>query len=67
MHYVSVHVTIRTPILEQLTDIMLPDDKHSVLALEIVAFTLKPLRAPKEPIFDASTNHMFLRIAFSLK
>ena len=60
----SVTSTIRTHFLEQLTDILLPDEKHSVLALDSVAFSLKLLGAPVEPIFDASTDHMFLRIAF---
>jgi len=58
--------TIRTHFLEQLTDIMLPDEKHSVLALDSVPFTLKLLLAHIEPIFDANTDHMFhmFRIAF---
>jgi len=49
---------------KQLTDILLPCEKHSVLGLDSVAFTLKLLGAPIEPIFEASTDHMFLRIAF---
>jgi len=49
---------------EQLTDILLPCEKHSVLALGSVVFILKLLGAPIELIFDASTEHMFLRIAF---
>jgi len=61
----SVTSAIRTHFLEQLTDILLPDEKHSVLALDSVAFSLTLLGAPVEPIFDASTDHMFLRIAFS--
>jgi len=64
--WVSVTSTIRTHFLEQLNGILLhaPDDKHSVLALDSVAFTLKLLEAPIEPIQDAKTDHMFLRNAF---
>jgi len=40
----SVTPTICTHFLDQLTDILLPDEKHSVLALDIVAFTLKTFR-----------------------
>ena len=41
------------------------NQKHLVLELDSVAFTLKLLGAPIEPIFDASTDHMFLAVAFS--
>jgi len=58
---------VRTHFLWQLTGILLLDEKvkHSAPALDSVAFALKLLGAPIEPIYDASADHMFLRIAFS--
>jgi len=43
----SVTSTIRTHFLEQLTDILLPDEKHSVLSLDSVAVFTKTFRGAR--------------------
>jgi len=57
--------TVRSRFFEHLSNILLPDEKHSLLELDSVALTLRPLGTPLELILDIDNEVPLLKNSFS--